>query len=176
MDPGRNLIRLSIKKSGDYTKTNIPLLKKNDKAIIMGPYGRFGHRYLSHDKDMLWIAGGIGITPFLSFAKQESMFPADKKIHLIWVIRNKDDAFHDAELHKESLKNKNFNYVHWFSDEKGRITASDISEMIGGKEELRNRVIFMCGPPAMMYSLCKGFHLDGVSYRNIIFEDFNMLD
>jgi len=175
-DPSKKQIRLSIKQSGDYTTNLIPRLRKDDNAIIMGPYGRFGERYLEHDKDMIWIAGGIGITPFLSLAKHESLFPTGRKIHLIWIVRNQDEAFHNQELIKESLKNKKLRYTHWFSDEQGRITCDDVTRIIGGKQELQKRLVFMCGPPPMMYSLSKGFHQEGLSYHQIIFEDFNMLD
>jgi len=64
----------------------------------MGPYGRFGERYLKHDQDMVWIAGGIGITPFLSLAKHESLFPMGRNINLIWAVDNKEDAFHGHEI------------------------------------------------------------------------------
>lgn len=175
-DPSKDHMRLSIKKSGDFTTQNIPRLQKGDKAIIMGPYGKFGEPYLNHEKNMIWIAGGIGITPFLSLAKHESLFPTGRKIHLIWVIRNKDEAFHDSELKEEASRNQHFSYIHWFSDEKGRITSEDIVRLVGGKHELKNRMIFMCAPPKMMYGLSKGLHKKGIHYRQIIFEDFNMLD
>lgn len=175
-DPSKKQIRLSIKQSGDYTTNLIPRLRKDDKAIIMGPYGRFGERYLKHDQDMIWIAGGIGITPFLSLAKHESLFPTGRNIHLIWVVRNQNDAFHDHELKEESLKNEKFTYAHWFSDEQGRITCDDVTRIIGGKKEVQKRIVFMCGPPPMMYSLSKGLRKNGVPYHRIIFEDFNMLD
>ena len=97
-DPSQARVRISIKKSGDYTGEKVPLLKKGDKAIVMGPYGMFGERYLKHDRDMIWIAGGIGITPFLSMAKHESLNPTERKILLVWVIRNKSEAFHHSEL------------------------------------------------------------------------------
>ncbi|MFO7676900.1 MAG: ferric reductase-like transmembrane domain-containing protein [Thermoplasmatota archaeon] len=175
-DPSQNMLRVSIKQSGDYTKEKIPLLNAGDQAVLMGPYGTFGQRYLRHDQDMVWIAGGIGITPFLSLAKHESIHPSRRKIHLIWVIKNRNDVFHDHELHAEMKRNKKFSYVHWFSDTQGRITAEDIASIIGEKIELKKRLIFMCGPPPMMYSLCKGFHYMKISHRHIIFEDFNMLD
>lgn len=175
-DPAKTYIRLSIKKSGDYTSNNVPKLREGDRAIIMGPYGRFGQRYLKHEKDMVWIAGGIGITPFLSLAKHESLYPTGRKIHLIWVVRNLEDAFHDRELIDEALKNDNFTYTHWFSADQGRITGERIKNMMGSQIELKKRLIFMCGPPGMMYGLSKSFHQFGISYRNIIFEDFNMLD
>ena len=175
-DPSKKHIRLSIKKSGDYTSNLIPRLREGDTAIVMGPYGRFGERYLAHDKDMIWIAGGIGITPFLSLAKHESLFPTGRKIHLIWSVNNKKEAFHDHELVEESSKNKNLKYTHWIADEKGFITADDVIQLIGGKKEVQKRIIFLCGPPPMMYSISRGLRKKGVPYHHIVFEDFNMLD
>lgn len=175
-DPSQSTLRVSIKQSGDYTTKNIPLLREGDVAILMGPYGTFGDRYMRHDRDMVWIAGGIGITPFLSLVKHESVHPSGRRIHLIWVIKNESDAFHDQELMEEMKRNPQFTYVHWFSDTQGRITTKAVLEIVGGETELTSRLIFMCGPPGLMYSLCKGFHKMKISYRHIVFEDFNMLD
>jgi predicted ferric reductase len=175
-DPSQNSIRLSIKKSGDYTSKKIPMLKTGDKAIMMGPYGTFGESYLKHDKDMLWIAGGIGITPFLSLAKHESKFPSGRKIVLFWAIKNQDDAFHDTELETEKKKNKNFEYVTWISQKKGRFTLDNILEIIKDKIDIKTVRILMCGPPPMIYRLSHDFRRMGVSYHDIFFEDFNMLD
>lgn len=175
-DPSQKDIRVSIRRSGDYTSEKIPLVEKGDDVIIMGPYGKFGERYMKHDKNMVWLAGGIGITPFLSLAKHESLFPTGRKIQLIWVFRNPKDPTHDSELFLEAKRNHNFDYVHWISSQKGRLNADKVSEIIGGDEELKRRVIMMCGPPKMVSSLAKEFNRKGIPYRNMLFEDFNMLD
>jgi predicted ferric reductase len=52
-DPIQKNMRISVKRSGDFTSKQIPKLKKGEKAIIMGPYGKFGESYLKHNKDML---------------------------------------------------------------------------------------------------------------------------
>lgn len=174
--PSEETLRVSIKQNGDYTSKNIPKLKKGDKAILMGPYGTFGQRCLKHNQDMVWIAGGIGITPFLSLAAHESLHPTGRNIRLIWVAKNKNDAFHSNELVATMKTNPSFSYIHWFSNEQGTITADDILHILGKEKPLKNYLFFMCGPPPMMYALSKGLHKKGVSYRHIIFEDFNMLD
>ena len=69
-----------------------------------------------------------------------------------------------------------FDYVHWFSSDRGRITADDIVEIVGGISDARKRLIFMCGPPAMMYSLSRGFRNLKIPYAHLVYEDFNMLD
>jgi len=175
-DPSQKNLRISIKRIGDFTSNKIPKLKKGDKAIIMGPYGRFGESYLKHDKDMVWIAGGIGITPFLSLAKHESNYPSNRKIILVWVTKDKSTAFHDKELKSEMKKNKNFEYIPWFSINKGRLNINEVEKILKNKMQLKNIKILMCGPPPMIYNLSRDFHKKGVSYHNIVFEDFNMLD
>jgi len=175
-DPSQKNMRISIKKSGDFTSKKIPKIVSGEKAIIMGPYGTFGESYLKHEKDMLWIAGGIGITPFLSLAKHESNYPSGRKIILIWATKDKCTAFHDKELKSEMKKNNNFEYISWFSSEKGRLNINEVEKIIKNKMQLKNIKILMCGPPPMIYNLSRDFHKTGISYHNIVFEDFNMLD
>ncbi len=175
-DPSQKNMRISIKRTGDFTSKQIPQLKKGDKAIIMGPYGKFGENCLKHDNDMLWIAGGIGITPFLSLAKHESKHPSGRNIILIWVTKDKSTAFHDKELITETKQNEKLKYISWFSSKNGRLNITEIEKIIKNKIDLKNIKILMCGPPPMIYILSRDFHKLGVTYHNIIFEDFNMLD
>jgi predicted ferric reductase len=175
-DPSQKDLRVSIRRSGDYTSEKIPKVRKGDDVIMMGPYGKFGARYLKHKRDMIWIAGGIGITPFLSLAKHESLFPTGRRINLIWVFKDPKDPTHDSELFMEARKNPNFDYIHWISSQRGRIDADNVSDIIGGDGELRRRTIMMCGPPEMIASLSKQFRKKGIPYRRMLFEDFDMLD
>ncbi len=175
-DPAQGFVRLSIKRSGDYTSTKVPQLKKGDSAIVMGPYGMFGSEYLKHQRDMVWIAGGIGITPFLSMAKHESLNPTGRKILLVWVVKNKDEAFHHRELLKEAAANRKFHYILWSSQDKGRLSTKDVVDILEHEDHVRDRTVFLCGPPTMMYGISKDMHKMGIPYRRTVFEDFNMLD
>ncbi|MBN1539101.1 MAG: ferric reductase-like transmembrane domain-containing protein [Candidatus Thermoplasmatota archaeon] len=175
-DPSQKDLRISIRRSGDHTSERIPLVEKGDRVIMMGPYGKFGARYFRHDRDMVWIAGGIGITPFLSLAKHESLFPTGRKVILIWAFQDPEDSIYDGELSAESRRNPKFRYIPWVSSRKGRIDADKVSRMVGGDGELKKRTIMMCGPPGMVTSLSGQFHSRGIPYRNMLFEDFDMLD
>jgi len=73
-------------------------------------------------------------------------------------------------------KNKNFEYIPWFSINKGRLNINEVEKILKNKMQLKNIKILMCGPPPMIYNLSRDFHKKGVSYHNIVFEDFNMLD
>ncbi|HSM71444.1 MAG TPA: ferric reductase-like transmembrane domain-containing protein, partial [Anaerolineales bacterium] len=65
--PDEDVLRLTIKASGDFTRALITDLKPGMDATIEGPYGMFD--YTTAGNKQIWIAGGIGLTPFLSFVR-----------------------------------------------------------------------------------------------------------
>lgn len=159
-------LRISIKSLGDFTK-NISDLKTGDKVKIEGPYGKFTHTSIANI-NQIWIAGGIGITPFLSMAR--SLHNNVYKIDLYYSVKSKTDAAFLEELLKISKIYPHFKVFPWFSDEKGRITGNDIFEI---NVELAGKDIFLCGPPPFMISLKNQFTDLGVSSEKIHWENFN---
>ena len=63
-DTRGHTVRLYIKQLGDYTRTLDTSVHIGQKAIIEGPYGRFS--FEPANVRQIWIAGGVGITPFIS--------------------------------------------------------------------------------------------------------------
>ncbi|HHL8295395.1 TPA: ferric reductase-like transmembrane domain-containing protein [Escherichia coli] len=57
-------LRFVIKALGDYTRHLVETLTPGVKAEVEGPYGCFD--FESKSERQIWVAGGIGITPFLS--------------------------------------------------------------------------------------------------------------
>jgi len=168
------LIRISAKKSGDFTSYHLPNVSVGDKVFFYGPYGKFGEKFLFEDKDMIWIAGGIGVTPFLSMLKYEKISKKNK-INFIWVSKDEKDVIYDKEI-KEMIKNKNnIDYRLWLSKDRGRISAESAIKLFKSKETLSNKLIFICGPNQMMMELADQFIKLGVKPRNIVFEDFNLI-
>ncbi|WP_284334692.1 ferric reductase-like transmembrane domain-containing protein [Comamonas sp. NoAH] len=62
---GRMLLRLVIKPLGDYTNNLHAVLKQGQPVSIEGPYGCFDALGQAQ-REQVWIAGGVGITPFLA--------------------------------------------------------------------------------------------------------------
>lgn len=58
-------LSFQIKALGDYTRTLAQSLKASQPVTVEGPYGRFEHRH--GGAAQAWVAGGIGITPFLAW-------------------------------------------------------------------------------------------------------------
>ncbi len=161
-------ISIGVKGLGDYTK-RLNELRPGMRAIIEGPFGRTSYIYYPK-KDQIWIAGGIGITPFLGMAR--SLKHDDEyKIDLYYSAMSLEDAAFDAELNALAVGNPNFRLIPWYGKEKGFLSADAIiaeSHGVLGKE------IFLCGPPGMMKALKTQFAKWKVPVANIHSEEFSM--
>lgn len=164
--PGDAVLRFTVKDLGDFTST-LPLLAKNDTAIIEGPYGRFSFE-LFNENDQLWIAAGIGITPFLSMARSLQQ-KHRQSVVLVYVAGNIDEAVCLEELESISKVHKHFKLVLYLSSREGRITAEKIRQKV---KDAAAREIFICGPPPMMQSLKRQFASMGA--KDVHTEEFVM--
>ena len=163
-------LSLGIKTLGDYTSMAY-LLKPGARCKIEGPFGKFSFLQ-SNSKRQIWLAGGIGITPFLSMARQISAtnskdFP---KVDLYYVVKNNDEAAFMNELQDISEKNENFKLSKYFSDTDGRITAEYI---IKNSQDTDKAEVFLCGPLGFMQNLRKQFRKLGIINSKIHSEEFN---
>lgn len=141
-------LHIRVKALGDFTKT-LTHLSAGTIAEIEGAFGRFiSSRFTG--RDQVWVAGGIGITPFLSMA--HSYTQHDPKVTLIYSVKSHQELL-DAEFLSSQLpvQYPQFKFVPFVSDEKKAfLDANFIAEAAGG---LDNKEIFLCGPPPMMKSL-----------------------
>ncbi len=85
-------------------KKSLMKLKTGDEIEASGPDGEFVIE--NPKRNLIFIAGGIGITPFRSILTEFSHKDQKLNVQLLYANRNEDIVFED-EL--ESLKNKNSN-------------------------------------------------------------------
>ncbi|MDP2698798.1 ferric reductase-like transmembrane domain-containing protein [Thalassospira sp.] len=76
----RDVPRLTViaKELGDYTRKLPGLLKQGHKVILEGPYGAFS--FNDSKQRQIWIAGGIGMTPFMARLEQLAQNPTQQTI------------------------------------------------------------------------------------------------
>ncbi|PIR07236.1 MAG: ferric reductase [Candidatus Komeilibacteria bacterium CG11_big_fil_rev_8_21_14_0_20_36_20] len=160
-------LKLTIKALGDYT-SKLAILKIGTKVKIEGPFGRFSYKNC-HNKNQIWIAGGIGITPFLSMAPTIN---DQYKIDLYCCFKTSAENFLLNKLQKIATQNNQLRIISWPSNKKGRLKAEVIAEMSQG---LNNKDIFICGPPAMLKSLKKQFIKLKIPKKLIHSEEFTLL-
>jgi len=166
---GGKSIRLAIKMFGDYTK-RLPLLKKGTVATLRGPFGRLGDKF-EEDKNIVLIAGGIGITPFLAMIDQEKMKPRQRKIYLFYLAKNSTEAYGWEEIKHAADKLKNIKIEGWWSDQKGRIGAKNILAKTGNIKDCN---YLICGAPKMMEQIRTGLIEAGAGEEQVEFEDFSL--
>jgi predicted ferric reductase len=163
-------IALSIKAQGDYTQT-LKDLQPGEKAYIEGGYGRFSYQKY-HNTQQIWIAGGIGIVPFLSMATDINI--AGYLIDLYYTVHDEGEAVYLDDLIQLAQSRTNFRVIPYVSKTQGRLTAEIVAKTSGG--DITKKDIFLCGPPPMMKSLRKQFHELRVPDSRIHSEEFTIDD
>ncbi len=161
--PYDELLRITVKGLGDYTSNMGSVLKPGDNAFIEGPYGHFSSAYVK-EKEQVWIAGGIGITPFLSLMKDVHT----KSIHLFWSVKNENEATHKEEILKIISDLPNIKLTIWSSENSGYLTENDL----GLENIFSNKAFLICGPEKLKSSMTKSLKNKGVSSEDIYDEEF----
>jgi predicted ferric reductase len=159
-------LRIIVKKLGDYTD-RLEHLKEGDKILIEGPYGRFNCNLEKKNEEQVWIAGGIGITPFLGMF--EDLLNCQVKVDLYHSAKNESDFVNYKELSEANSKIKSFRFIPWNSTEKGYLSAKDISHISGN---LLEKTFYICGPEGFKHGIIKGLINAGVNKNKIHEEAF----
>ena len=160
-------VRLSIKMVGDYTH-QLDQLAPGDAVTVYGPYGMFGRRMPATQRQ-LWIAGGIGITPFLSLLQQAVQTQRDTQITVVWAVRLRAEARYIDELNQAATERAHIS-VHLHE---GRISLADI-ESYAGPLCAQTQQVLMCAPVPMMRQLRTGLLERGFAAHQIDSEEFGL--
>ncbi|MGQ9653948.1 MAG: FAD-binding oxidoreductase [Thermodesulfobacteriota bacterium] len=132
-------------------------VKRGDTLECTGPTGHFFYNPLFHDPAMVLIAGGSGITPFMSMIREIAECGLDRTVHLVYGSRDlKDVIFHQA-LQDISRRFSNIRYTPVIEEPpvgyqgyRGLITGDLLKEVLG---ELSAKTYYLCGHQGM-YDLC----------------------
>ncbi|GLC29559.1 FAD-binding oxidoreductase [Clostridium omnivorum] len=132
--------------------------KVGDSFEASAPAGEFHYNPVFHGKDLVFLAGGSGITPFMSMTKEVLNVGLDRNIHLIYGARTEKSAIFLEELRDLSARHDNFKFTLIVSEptedykgETGFITGECIKKQI---KNLDSATFYICGPQ-VMYDFCK---------------------
>jgi predicted ferric reductase len=164
------IIKIIVKNLGDFT-SKLSHLKVGDMVSLEGPYGRFNYKN-NPNKDQVWVAGGIGITPFLGIAKDliTNSSSIKHKIYLFYSCREDSDFICLSELKDIEQKVDNFKVFPWSSSRKGYFRVKNITEVI---KSLKDKEFYLCGPKGLKNSIIKNLIKSGVPKGNIHTEEFD---
>ena len=162
--PEQKDIALVVKALGDFTSALYRRLRSGAGAKVEGPYGRFDYRMGSPRQ--IWIAAGVGVTPFLSWARHiEQTQDSTYQARFYYCVHSRSDAVQYEEFERIAGQQVNLRVALVCSEEQGHLRAGDIGDL-GDKD------IFMCGPKGFTADLQRQFLRLGVAGDRIHFEDF----
>lgn len=185
--PSDETLRMTIKKSGEFT-SSIPDIEPGTPIQCSGPYGQFC-KDIATNKEVVMIAGGVGITPFLSVLRQFRETAADNEVTLFWANKTPADAFAAKEL-EEFTRHLKLSVVHVYSRvaPEGQTAAPVFTDNRPGKISHEygrlNQAIFLrhltspdasfylCGPPAMQQTVLEELSRYGVDPGKVDKEAF----
>ena len=160
--PEDPVLCLTIKKAGQFTSA-IPDYKLGTEVRCMGPLGLFC-KDIDTKPSVFMMAGGVGVTPFLSVLRHFRNIKAKNIATLFWVNKTMEDVFATDEI-QEMTRDLNLRIVYCLSRaddvegyyrqeypgvfyEKGRLSG-EILKRHGATKEAS---FYLCGPPPMMES------------------------
>ncbi len=160
-------LRFTIKSLGDGTKALSDNLKVGQKTQVSQAFGHF--RYRETGQSQVWIAGGIGVTPFLAWADQLKADHAP--VHLFVCCKTRDDVAHLDELRARAASDPDF-HVHPCESLAGRrLTVGLMREHV---PDLKHAVVSFCGGEAMRNSLRNDLFAAGLKRTHFRYEEFKL--
>lgn len=163
-------LRITVRELGDFTKNieNVPL---GTKVIIDGPYGVFTDTHHISQK-VLFVAGGIGITPVRSLMEQ--MLEKGKDVTLLYGNKKEHDIILKEEI--DGLRKKHtLRVTHVLSQEEtfeGEVGFIDAEKLLRLVPDIAERDVFLCGPPPMMEAILSDLKTLSIPKSQIHFERF----
>jgi predicted ferric reductase len=164
--PDVHTLTFAAKSLGDYTET-LKLLEPNTKVQVEGPYGRFSYTYQNSNR-YVWIAGGIGVTPFLSM-----MLSLEKNhkltVDFYYCVKDESEALYLDSIRERISTIHNVRFTLWTSQTMGRFGTLILQQQIS---DLAKCTFMVCGPPPMMNAIKSQLVASGIKKRKIISEEF----
>jgi ferredoxin-NADP reductase len=159
-------------------KRALSVLPLGTEVSIRGPMGAFVlHRDAS--RPAVFLAGGIGIAPFLSMLSSAAIDKTHPPIFLFYANRHIEDAAFMDALWDVEMSNQNFHFFPTFTriaighqgwkGATGPINAQMLSKHIS---DLQNPIYYVAGPPGMVSGVYQTLAELGAPRENIRIEHF----
>ena len=152
-DHGDNTVTFAIKALGDYTRKLPRQLTAGSPVKVEGPYGRFEFTRANRHARQIWIAGGIGITPFLAWLESLQGERADAvaaELHYCMRDRKADPFVPRLQALADALPEVR---LHLHDQQSGLLTAEALASETGGAKRAE---VWFCGPRGLGETLRNG--------------------
>ena len=170
-------LEFTIKQLGDFTST-IKNVQPGQTVYVDGPFGALSADRHPHAEALVFIAGGIGITPMVSHLRSLADRRDTRPLVLLYGSKNLSTITFRDELAALQSRLPHLNLVYVLSrptpdwtGEKGFIDAEKLARF--SPKNLRTEY-FICGPDVMMDAVEKALQSNGISPGDYHAERFNL--
>ena len=152
---GKYVLTIKLVEGGLMSQYIFDNWEVGSQVEVSAPAGNFEYQPLRDAKKVICLAGGSGITPFVSMANAINDGDEDFELTLLYGSRNYENILFREELDELQAKCDKIKVVHVLSDkgakvpkgcEKGFITAELIKKYAPENEAYS---VFLCGPQQM---------------------------
>ena len=166
--PREPTVRFTVKALGDFTSGISTMVAPGMPAVISGPHGDFDYR--RGTERQAWIAGGVGITPILSWLRAATPGQLPRRVDLFYSARGA--AAHSEELRELATRHSSVRLHIIDTSRQPALTPEQVLDAVGG--EPRTLSVFLCGPERLVRSFHRAMLKAGVKPANIHREYFNL--
>lgn len=160
-------LQFSIRGLGDFTRRLRENIQNGDTIRVEGGYGRFD--YTRGSDQQIWVAGGIGVTPFLAFV--DSIQDSNSRdIHMFYCVKSKEEAVGLDRIIAASDRNPRFKFTLFESQSDGRFDAAKLTALT--HIDPTKASLWFCGPTPMRTALVAGLKAAGKSPKGVHYEKF----
>jgi len=159
-------------------KNRLKALPEGAAIGIDGPSGSL-LLHKRHERAAIMIAGGIGITPFVSMLRQAASDPLPRRLVLLYSNHRPEDAAFLAELQALERSNEHFRLLATMtrmgnsSEPWAGATGAIDARLLGQiSAELADPIYYLAGPPAMVAAMRQTLNDAGVDDDDLRSEEF----
>jgi ferredoxin-NADP reductase len=163
-----DLVVATRMREGSAFKRALGALAVGAKLRLKGPRGLMT-LHEDRARAAVFIAGGIGITPFMSMLRQAAHDGLARRLMLLYSNRSPADAPFLAELQKLAQQNGGFRLLARMTDAEGFLDEGAVKRFVA---EAASPLYYLAGPPAMVTAMKGILRGAGVGDADVRSEQF----
>jgi len=174
----RDKIRITFSVKGDFTKRMHDEVKPGNILWLKLPYGRFS--FPDDERDIIMIAGGTGVTPFISFLEYAIDNKIKNRIKLYYGVRSPAYLIFVSLFKDCSINLNEFNYHIYIESNSNKCLLKNVKNgilsietIMKDKSNNSNSIYYLSGPQKMIDSFREKILKSEIKESNIIVDEWD---
>jgi len=164
-------LRIAIQGLGDASRALVQHARPGIEMAVEGPYGAFFPTQESGEPE-LWIAGGIGITPFLGRIRHIIASDSPVDAVLIFCVQDESRALFLDELVDASAREPGLRLQMHYFHQQGPLAREFVETVC---PDAASRAVHACGPMPLLSIVHSLSRQIGIPHARIVTEEFDLL-